>query len=181
VGGRQCGTQCCFRKAVDSDPGSSTGHCRCQTGASCFFLFTLLNVPTYKVDITASWMSRRLNEFSRCSLLTVLPYFPPKYLLNEWVVKGKKRCHACGQQSVVLKRYTVYSLALFFLCNLTNGFIRTRKNSVAASKADGEIVKMKFLIQQVWRVSPSNQLPGNAHSCWSLDHTWISRALLDGP
>ena len=126
-------------------------------------------------------MSRWLNEFSRCSLLTVLPYFPPKYLLNEWVVKGKKRCHACGQQSIVLKRYTVYSLALFFLCNLTNGFIRTRKNSVAASKADGEIVKMKFLIQQFWRFSPSNKLPGNAHSCWSLDHTWISRALLDGP
>lgn len=68
--------------------------------------------------------------------------------MNEWVAKEKNRCHVCGQQSVVLKKkytvysYTVYSLALFFLCNLTNGFIRTRKNSVAASKADlGRLLK----------------------------------------
>lgn len=49
---------------------------------------------------------------------------------------------SCVKKEYTVYWYTVYSLALFFLCNLTNGFIRTRKNSVVASKADlGRLLK----------------------------------------
>lgn len=59
----------------------------------------------------------------------------------------EKRCHVCGQQSVVLKKYTVCSRTQYInsfvsICNLPNWFLRTEKNSITASKADsGRLLK----------------------------------------